>query len=308
MLDILGLLMGFILMIKGADFFVISASRLAKKLKIAPMVIGLTIVAFGTSAPEAAVSLTASVRGQSMMTLGNIVGSNLFNIVFILGLIALIKPLWVTSTLLKREIPFALLSSVLLMAFYWLFSAHIGRFEGLMLVVLFAVYLGVILAPKEIEKKAIYDEKIPMKPILIYGFLGLVMIIAGGIWTTQSASNLAMMLGMSEWLVGLTILAIGTSLPELMTSVVAVIKKERDLALGNIIGSNIFNIMFILGASSLIRPITFSKTALSDVIILCIISALVYLFSFTNRKIDRLEGLVLLIIYISYMVFIIIRN
>jgi cation:H+ antiporter len=307
------LVFGFVLLVKGADLFVDGASSIAKFFKVSSLVIGLTVVAFGTSLPEAAVSISASIAGVDDVSLGNIVGSNIFNILFILGLSAVIVPQVVHGDLLSRDFLFSILSAVILIPFYYFIGIDhvVTRLEGIFLLVLFALFLyAVFKNSKQVELLEVEDIKLkyPINKALIITLLGLIGIVAGGVLVTNAARDIALKLGMSEWLVGLTIVSIGTSLPELVTSVVAAFKKESEIAIGNIVGSNIFNILFILGFSATISPINVNVTALFDVVFLLVISVVTYIFALSSRKISRIEGLFMLLAYLGYMTYIIMRD
>ena len=307
------LVFGFVLLVKGADLFVDGASSIAKFFKVSSLVIGLTVVAFGTSLPEAAVSISASIAGVDDVSLGNIVGSNIFNILFILGLSAVIVPQVVHGDLLSRDFLFSILSAVILIPFYYFIGIDhvVTRLEGIFLLVLFALFLyAVFKNSKQVELLEVEDIKLkyPINKALIITLLGLIGIVAGGVLVTNAARDIALKLGMSEWLVGLTIVSIGTSLPELVTSVVAAFKKESEIAIGNIVGSNIFNILFILGFSATISPINVNVTALFDVVFLLVISVVTYIFALSSRKISRIEGLFMFLAYLGYMTYIIMRD
>ncbi len=304
------LIFGIVVLVQGANFFVDGASALAKYFRIPTIIIGLTIVAFGTSAPEAAVSISASVKGLNDIALGNVIGSSLMNILVILGVSALFVPIIVKERLIRREIPFALLSTLLLVVFYFVGHGRINRIEGLIMLSGFVLFMVVLLRgalKNRINIDIDVNAKKPSKsiPLLIFGLAGIIL---GGELITNNASNIAIELGMSEMLVGLTIIAIGTSLPELVTSLVAAVKKESDIALGNIIGSNIFNILLVLGLSATISPMQLSPSALVDILLLFVITLITLIFAFTNRKISRLEGAMLIGIYIGYLIFIFLRN
>lgn len=317
------LLVGFVILVKGADFFVDGASSIAKFFKISPLLIGLTVVAFGTSLPEAAVSITSAISGADDVSFGNIIGSNIFNIAFILGTASLVLPQVVHDDLVRRDFPFALIAVVLLVPMYYFFggsSAYfILRFEAAILLFILVAFMyfifkdaramnelnsQVVSTGVEIEKIAKYPIKIAI-PITLLGMVG---IVAGGIMVTNGARTIAIELGMSEWLVGLTIVSVGTSLPELVTSVVAAYKKESEISMGNIIGSNIFNIAFILGASAFINPIALNQSAIIDIYFLIGLTAVVFLFSLSTKKISRLEGFFLVMTYIGYLTYIIFRD
>jgi cation:H+ antiporter len=271
------------------------------------------VVAFGTSLPEAAVSISASIAGVDDVSLGNIVGSNIFNILFILGFSAVIVPQVVHGDLLSRDFLFSILSAVILIPFYYFIGIDhvVTRLEGIFLLVLFALFLyAVFKNSKQVELLEVEDIKLkyPINKALIITLLGLIGIVAGGVLVTNAARDIALKLGMSEWLVGLTIVSIGTSLPELVTSVVAAFKKESEIAIGNIVGSNIFNILFILGFSATISPINVNVTALFDVVFLLVISVVTYIFALSSRKISRIEGLFMFLAYLGYMTYIIMRD
>ena len=316
------LIVGFVLLVKGADLFVEGSSKLAKILRIPPIIIGLTIVAFGTSTPEAAVSISASINGSEGISLGNVIGSNLVNISLILGLTTVITPMIVQKKTIVKEIPLALLGSVALLVMLLDTSLtsetvnSLSRTDGIILLLFFGVFVYYIVevAIKNKNNQKIYfiekdDKKPSVLPSLLKLFIGLGGLVLGGWLVVKYGQEIALSLGMSETLVGLTIVAIGTSLPELVTSVTAALKKESEIALGNIIGSNIFNIMFVLGISSTINPITISSNIVIDIVLMIMVTFVVMIFATTHkRKINRIEGSVLLAIYLAYLTFIIIRN
>ncbi len=309
-MDYLLLVIGIVVLVQGANFFVDGASALARFYRIPTIVIGLTIVAFGTSAPEAAVSITASIKGMNDISLGNVIGSSLINILVILGVSAVFMPILVKERLIKREMPFALFATGLLIVFYFIGHQTIDRLEGIILLIGFVVFMFVLLKGAFNNRETIKVDAQATRPsksvpVLLIGLLG---VIFGGDLVTEHASNIAVNLGMSEMLVGLSIIALGTSLPELVTSVVAAFKKEADIALGNIIGSNIFNILLVLGLSAVISPIQLSWLGLVDIVLLFLITLITLIFAFTNRTISRLEGMMMLMIYVGYFIFIIIRN
>jgi len=304
----IGLLaLGFVLLVKGADWFVEGASRLAEKFGITQLVIGLTIVAMGTSLPEAAVSVSAALKGSAGITIGNIVGSNIMNILLILGLTALITPIAVQKTTVRYEIPFVILVSVVLVAM-GAGGDHLLHFpDGLILWALMFCYLGYLLV---IAKKGggfseeMPEEKpMPVWKMLLMIALGGVMIVAGSNVAVDAATELALIFGMSERLIGLTIVAFGTSLPELVTSVTAAIKGKADIAVGNIVGSNIFNILFVVGTSALITPVDYVPEFLTDGIV-CIASAvLLWLCVFRKKRLGRVGGLLMLLGYGGYFMY-----
>lgn len=308
MLDIGLVLLGFLIMVKGADFFVEGSAGIAKKLKVPTLIIGLTIVAFGTSMPEAAISITASIQQNHSMSLGNIIGSNLFNTLLILGLSAMISPVIVKNSLIKREIPISLIASLLLLGFFFINGDLIDRLEGFVFLIFFGYFVYKMIKDSKDQDIEEVPTKYSLKINILLTIVGLAMIVLGGIITTDSAVKVALSFGMSPLLVGLTILAVGTSLPELVTSVVAAYKKESDIAIGNIVGSNIFNILFVYGASQSISPAPNPSDSWIDISILAGVTILTWIFSKTGKKIGRFEGFILFAIYIGYMAYIIIRN
>lgn len=300
------LLVGFVLLIKGADFFVDGSSSLARLLRVPSVVIGLTIVALGTSAPEAAVSITASLNGNNDIALSNIIGSNIFNLLAVVGVCAAFAAFTPDKTIMKRDFPICLGATVLLGIF--MLDGVINIFEGIVLLALTAAYIFVMVKNALANRTEISDEK-PMKLwkclLLIVG--GLAAIIIGGNLVVDNASLIAANFGLSDSLIGLTIVAIGTSLPELVTSIAAARKGNAGLALGNVIGSNIFNILFILGASSALSPVNVAAISLIDIVFLAIITASLFIYLKIRGKADRLFGITCIISYIAYTSYIIIR-
>jgi len=312
------LLIGFLILVKGADFFVEGSSEIATFLRIPPLLIGLTIVAFGTSAPEAAVSISAALKGTGDIAVGNVVGSNLFNILFILGITAIIQPLVVERQTIKKEIPFALLGSIVLLVLIAdriLANANsvLSRGDGLILLTYFSVFMYYILEVAKNSREQFELDDIDPSPThigkyVLYTIGGLVAIVFGGDMVVKNAIVIAIALGMSETLVGLTIVAVGTSLPELITSVTAALKNKSEIAVGNIVGSNIFNIFFILGISSVIHPIVVDSNIFIDTVIMILSTVILLIFSQTHSKITRAEGGVFMLMYAGYMAYILIRN
>ncbi len=308
------LIIGFALLVKGADFFVDGAASLARKLGISAAIVGLTIVAMGTSAPEAAVSITAGVKarffdvaGASDMAVGNILGSNLFNLLFILGTCMIIKTIPTSIFSLRRDFPWAIGSTFLFIPM--IMDGKLTVLEGLILLSLFVIYIGWMVY-QSIKNRVVTDdaEKImPLAKSIPLLIIGLAMIILGGQFVVNSATTIAENLGMDSTLIGLTICAIGTSLPELVTSVVAARKGESELAVGNVIGSNIFNLLFILGTTVIISPISVNADMMIDTIILFIATAVILIFSFTGRRCNRTEGVVSFVAYLGYTAYIICR-
>lgn len=312
------LLVGFLFLIKGADTFVTGSSSIARKLKIPSLIIGLTIVAFGTSAPEAAVSITAAIQGQNDMAIANVVGSNIFNILAVVGIASIISPIKVQKSTIIKEFPFALLASVVLMILSYdtKFQGYdanlLTRADGLILLAIFAVFMYYLVEMAITSKEDINEEssekEISIAKSVVMGILGFIGILIGGKLVVDSASDIAISLGMSENLVGLTIVSIGTSLPEFATSVIAAKKGESDIAIGNVVGSNIFNILFVLGSSATISNLQIQSMVFVDMLIMLLVTIIAYTLSATNRKINKLEGSILTMTYILYMVFIIIRK
>lgn len=311
MLEVFLLISGFIALVYGATILVDSASSLAKRLNVPNIVIGLTIVAFGTSSPELVVNLFASINHNSDMALGNVIGSNIFNVLFILGLSALIRPLVVNTTTTWLEIPLSLLAAmvVFVMAGDTLFdnaaASTISRVDGIILLLFFVIFLSYNIA---IMKSGNAGDDIPaknftVKKSVLFIAIGLVLLAAGGQMIVYSATNIAMMIGLSEKIIALTIVSVGTSLPELATSVIAARKNNLDIAIGNVVGSNIFNIFFILGISSVIYPVQISQGIPIDLYVNILASLLLFAFVFTGRgrKLERWEGGTLLILYIAFV-------
>lgn len=309
------LLAGFVLLIKGADWLVNGASALAKKHRVSDLAIGLTVVAFGTSAPELVVNAFAAFDGHHNIVLGNIIGSNNFNLFIILGIAGLITPMAVQTSTVWKEIPISLFAALLL-----LFSANelfigqtktISRIDGVILLLLFAAFIWYVFkqlktSPEHIITQSNYSN---LKIWVLIG-LGLAGLVIGGKLIVNNAVEIATAFGVSEKIIGLTIIAAGTSLPELATSVVAAVKKNNDIAVGNIIGSNIFNIFLILGISSLIRPIQFDTIFNADLLILIGGTLFLFVAMFTGKKhkLDRWEAGILPVVYIGYLLFVIING
>ncbi|UAL48454.1 calcium/sodium antiporter [Sutcliffiella horikoshii] len=312
------LVVGFALLIKGADWFVDGASSIAKILRISPLLIGLTIVAFGTSSPEATVSILAALDGSAEVSLGNVIGSNIFNITLVVGLTALLNPLKVESETIRKEIPFTLLGSAVLLvlisdiALQGFSENLLTRSDGLIFLLIFAVFMYYIFEVARNNRDKIPVEETSEKATwgknIFWTIIGLAAIIFGGELVVRNSTEIAVSLGMSETLVGLTIVAIGTSLPELVTSIMAAIKKQSEIALGNIVGSNIFNILFVLGTSSLITPLPVNSKIFVDIGLLVVLTVILLVFSRTNFRVGKIEGTFLAIAYVLYLVFIIIRN
>ena len=322
-MDYILLIIGFVLLIKGADFFVDGSSSVAKILKVPTIIIGLTVVAFGTSMPELSVSVTAALRGSNDLAVSNVLGSNIFNLLVVLGCCALVKPVAAKWSLLKKEFPFSILITIILLLVDSDFSVMkildgnqgfvLGRWAGLLFLILFALYIYATVKSalrSRAEAKDMEEEEYKtMSPLKsgIYIVIGLIGIVWGGNLVVDSASNIALTFGWSQTFIGLTIVALGTSLPELVTSVVAAQKGENDLAVGNVVGSNIFNILLILGVSSFITPITLDVTAVYDTIILIIASIVVYVSAISKREIQRKEGILFLVCYVAFFLYVFMR-
>lgn len=313
---------GFVLLIKGADLLVDGASSLAGRLGVSALVIGLTIVAFGTSAPELVVNLLASIQGNTDIAIGNILGSNIVNILLILGISAVFYPLAVQKGTVWKEIPFALLAVVVLafMANDVFFdsaqSSVLSRIDGLILVSFFVIFLyyifGIAKKDSANTEEVVTDNEVQLTylrslTMVVGGITGLVL---GGKWIVDGAVTFAESLGVSEALIGLTIVAVGTSLPEMATSVVAAYKKNVDIAVGNIVGSNIFNIFWILGLSATIRPLPFSSSLTVDLLVTLGATVLLFLALFVGKRhtIESWQGWVFIALYIVYIVYLIVRG
>lgn len=313
-------IIGFIILVKGADFLVDGASSLAKKLKIPAIVIGLTIVAFGTSTPELVVNVFSSISGNSAIAIGNILGSNIANILLILGVSAFIYPLSVTKNTTKKEIPLSILAglSIFFMANDMLFDGAsvsiLTRIDGVVLLLFFSIFLYYTFSISKPSKEIKEESNIEIKEYAIWKsilfiILGLVALVVGGKWIVDGATHIARLFNVSESIIGLTIVAIGTSLPELATSAVAAMKKNSDIAIGNVVGSNIFNIFFVLGVSSFIKPLPFNFDDNLNIIMTILTSLLLLGFVFIGKKykIEKWQGVVFVLIYIAYIIFSIFR-
>lgn len=300
------LIVGFVLLIKGADLFVDGASSVAAKLKVPSLIIGLTVVSIGTSLPEAAVSVSASLSGNNSISLGNVIGSNIFNLLMVVGVSSAILPIVTDRDMLKRDMPINIGVTVLLGIL--LFDGNLSRLEALFLLLLLAAYMFLLIRSALKNRVEAEETKVlSWAKSIVFIVLGVAAIIGGGQLVVNSAKTIALALGMSETLVGLTVVAIGTSLPELVTSVVAARKGDSGIAMGNVIGSNLFNILFILGMAGVIKPLTADAAFFIDTGILLGISALMLLFAFTKRKISRVEGITCVLLYVAYTAYIIMR-
>ena len=312
--SLLKLILGFALLVKGADIFVDGASSVAKKMRIPAFVIGLTIVAFGTSAPELAVSIIAAMKGSNDIAIGNVVGSNIFNTLVVLGASAAITPIVVEKGMIKKDYPLSIFAAVLLgilsldTILFKKAEMSLGRMDGIILLIAFAGFMYMtVKAGLENRTEEEEVEAMPMMKSLIFIVLGLVGIVIGGDVSVEGAKEIARFFGLSEAIIGLTIVALGTSLPELVTSVIAARKGESDIAVGNVIGSNIFNIFLILGTSATILPMTISSTYLYDMIMLMAVMVLTYLPIAKTKKVTRGMGITMVLVYVAYTVYLIMR-
>lgn len=311
MLKYIYLIVGFVLLIKGADFFVEGSSSVAKKLRVPSIIIGMTIVAMGTSLPETSVSVSASIAAKNDLAISNVIGSNIFNLMVVCGICAVLCPLTVDGTTLKRDFPFSIVMAGLLMALGGI-DGVVGRFDGILFLVLFVVFLLIMIysAKKSRDNSAPEADEYKIMPVwkcILYMIGGIAAIAAGGEMVVEGASDIARAFGMSENLIGMTIVALGTSLPELVTSVVAARKNELDMALGNVIGSNIFNILFVLGIASAISPVSYTNENLIDSAVLIVMSMIVLIFCLPKKRLIRWNGAAMLALYAGYTAYIFTR-
>lgn len=321
---ILLLAVGFAFLVKGADFFVEGSSSIAKKLKVPPIIIGLTIVAMGTSLPETAVSVTASLVQNNELAVSNVVGSNIFNLMFVIGVCSILTPIMVQKATVVRDIPLSLGCALVLLVLGISglgdkAGMTLGHADGVIFLIVFAGYIFTMVrsamkaraAGQRVEIEGV-EECDNMKELsygksILFLIVGAAAIAFGGDLTVDTASRIAIELGMSQTLVGLTIVSIGTSLPELVTSVVAARKNEVDMAVGNAVGSNIFNILMVLGISSAISPVALIRENIIDIVLLMVFSVMVWIFAGTRKKIERKEGIIMVVVYLVYCAYIIAR-
>lgn len=306
------LVIGFVVLIKGADYFVDGAASIAKNLKVPDILVGLTIVAFGTSAPEAAVSIKAMLSGNSDMVLGNVIGSNILNILLIVGISAWIMPLSVKNNTIKKEIPFTFLVSVLLLVLLGDVAMGgatvnmISRADGMVILLFFAVFLYYLISMAKQGQVENIEPKYTIGKASIFTAIGLIFIVLGGNFVVESASAIAGAMGLSQKFISLTIVAFGTSLPELVTSVTAAKKGEQDIAIGNIIGSNIFNICFVVGVpAALLGNIVPLEAVYTDLIVMLIATFTLFIFSKTENKVSKKEGAILLLMFLVYYTYLV---
>lgn len=302
------LIAGFVLLIKGADFFVDGSSAVAKKLKVPPLIIGMTIVAMGTSLPETSVSVSASLAGKNDLSISNAVGSNIFNLMVVAGLCALFNKLPISGISMKRDFPASIAAALVLIGFGGL-TGEISRYGGITLLVLFAGFLWMMIR-SAIKERSESDEEfrdIAGWKCTLFIIGGIAAIAGGGKMVVEGASDIARSFGMSDNLIGMTIVALGTSLPELVTSIVAAKKKETDMALGNVIGSNIFNILFVLGIAATISPIGFTLENTIDTAFLIAVSLMVMSFCLPKKQLERWHGAAMVLLYAGYTSYLFIR-
>lgn len=305
-MEYLLLLIGFVLLIKGADFFVDGSSSLARIMKVPSVIIGLTIVAMGTSAPEASVSINAALAGSNDIAISNVIGSNLFNGLVVVGVCAFMAGFKTNPEILKRDMPLNIIVTAILCIM--LLDRHINRIEGIILLIGMAVYIAAMVISALKNRETADDCKILSLPkSLIFIIGGLIAVILGGTLVVDNACLIAKDFGVSENFIGLTIIAIGTSLPELVTSITATRKGDSGLALGNAIGSNLFNILFILGMSATICPLNVLSESIIDCIILLVSAVILYVFARTKKTMNRWEGIVCVFLYVGYTAYLLIR-
>ena len=310
--------LGFIILIKGADLLVSGASAIAKKFNIPDLVIGLTIVAFGTSAPELFVNVSASMKGNTDIAVGNIIGSNIANILLILGVSAMIYPLTVKSTTVWKEIPFSLLAALVtgILANDIILDgrniSEISRGDGLILLAFFLIFLYYIFSIAKNSDAPPLENLKPMNPMKsgVFIAVGLGMLVLGGTWIINGAREIAGNFGVSEYLIGLTVVSVGTSLPELATSAVAAYKKNSEIAIGNVVGSNIFNVFWILGVSAVINPLPFQQSGNFDLMTAVLASVLLMASLFIGKRhiLEKWQGALFLLIYVAYISYIVLRG
>ncbi|WP_080875531.1 calcium/sodium antiporter [Oceanobacillus timonensis] len=311
------LIVGFILLVKGADWFVDGSANISRLLRVPPVLIGLTIVALGTSAPEVTVSIIAAIQGTADVSVGNVVGSNIFNITMVVGIAAVIFPLQVKNEMIVKQIPFTLLASLALLALAGDVTLQgsaeniLSRSDGFILLLFLSIFMYYIIEvglKSRKETKPVGDSNVKWGKSTLITVIGVAAIIIGGQFVVNNATEIALSWGMSEALVGLTIVAVGTSLPELVTSISAAMKKESEIAMGNVVGSCIFNILFVLGTTSLISPLSINPIIFTDIWIMIVLTILLLIFSRTGFRIGRKEGFILFLMYVIYMIYIIMRN
>lgn len=315
------LIIGFAFLVKGADAFVEGCSSIAKRFQVPSLIIGMTIVAMGTSLPETAVSITASVTGNNALAISNAVGSNIFNLMIVVGVCAILTPVAVRKETLKIDFPFSIVCAVLLLVLGAI-GMTLGHVDGALFIVLFVIFILYMIKSAQNSRKdnkdmdveeaeyALEAEEIQIMPVpksIIFIVLGCAAIALGSDWVVDGATTIAEAMGVSQTLIGLTVVAFGTSLPELATSIMAAKKNEVDMALGNAIGSNIFNILMVLGIAAAISPMAFITENIIDIVILIALSAIVWIMAWTKHELSKKEGWVMAILYAVYVVYICMR-
>lgn len=306
LIQIVLLVVGFVMLVKGADWFVEGVAGIAEKFGIPQLVIGLTIVAMGTSAPEAAVSITSAMKGSAGITIGNVVGSNILNVLVILGLTAVITRVAVQRSTVRYEIPFMLIITLVLLGL-GLSGNEITFVEGIILWALFIVYMVYLFRMAKNQKEEADDsKKQPVWMLILLGIVGAVLVVWGADISVDAASAIAKMFGMSDRLIGLTIVALGTSLPELVTSVTAARKGKADIAIGNIVGSNVFNILFVVGTTALVTPVIFESKFVVDTLVAFGAGVLLWLGVMKHKELRRPVGALMLLAYAGYFAYLLI--
>jgi len=312
LINLLLLILGFVLLIKGADFLIDGAVSLAKKFHISEIAIGLTVVAFGTSAPELIVNLVSAFQNHPEICYGNIIGSNMFNTLVVLGVAGLFKPIFLQKSTVRKEIPFVFLGTILIILLsndFWIGDKILSRYDGLILIGCLVIFIIYVLKIPRQHISSEYSD-LPVLKTAFFLTLGILALFAGGDLVVKNAVQIALHFQVSNELISLTIVAFGTSLPELVTSLIALKKKSSDIAVGNVIGSNLFNIFMVLGATSLVKPVIFNPALNIDLVILALITLILFLLVFVGKvnKLNKFEAVILLLCYAGYMYFLLQRG
>ena len=312
LINLLLLILGFVLLIKGADFLIDGAVSLAKKFHISEIAIGLTVVAFGTSAPELIVNLVSAFQNHPEICYGNIIGSNMFNTLVVLGVAGLFKPIFLQKSTVRKEIPFVFLGTILIILLsndFWIGDKILSRYDGLILIGCLVIFIIYVLKIPRQQISSEYSD-LPVLKTAFFLTLGILALFAGGDLVVKNAVQIALHFQVSNELISLTIVAFGTSLPELVTSLIALKKKSSDIAVGNVIGSNLFNIFMVLGATSLVKPVIFNPALNIDLVILALITLILFLLVFVGKvsKLNKFEAAILLLCYAGYMYFLLQRG